>query len=927
MLVGLGAAGRCDDPRPRLGRHRTLADAPREFKAVHAGHVAVGDEHTARARLPVRQRFVATASDLRRDAERTELLLQQHQADGVVVDQQHGVGAPVGRHRRRGMRGCAWVGRAPRHRQRHFEAAAAAGLAAAADAPAQVLNDLLAQRQAETSATGVRAARRGQLRIRHKEPRLCFRPEAGAAVLHREAQLAGRSVQRQPHFYAALIGELHGVGQQVAQHLAQADGVEMGFQRRRPFHGGVQRQPLGRGRGLEGLAELAQPIARLHPLGAAREHAAFGLAEVQRARQQLQQAVARLLHRGEQLALLVIARALRQQAGTGEHGAQRVADLVAERSDELALRRRTRVLAQQRPFEPRLGLAALRHLALQAAVVALDDESRRQRRQQRRAEHRQHLLPAPARRVGDGKPALLQRAVLGRRERFHALGQHHRQLGPVIRHREEEFAVAVGHGAADGEHARVVPLHEVGHHVEVAQRGGGAPVVHGGQRVFERGRAHQPHTGVLARQVGQQKVALLHRQHPLAQRAQLQRPAVLAPRHQRRGAAAPRADEEQLVAPLFVAAGRHQHVGTAFQRGGIGLGPGARAFFDNLQPEPPCHLAQQVGAQAPHRALVFQRKRREAAVVGDADARVGAQPGALGLVEQHAARVQAQEVPYRHPLFNDGGVLGLVNRRQGLAHDAVQQGQGGPDAHRVRGRRAFGKGAHREVGQQHRLDREDGRRQLPQAHIGTAFGHRAQLVARVVDKHVLRVGEALAQIDLESAAGHHRHTQAAQVAGGREVGRLAPRHEDGRGLEEGFGEQRLGSHRVAGQHQRQQVGAALAEVGVAARQRGRAHGLHAQPRVPFHQGEVLADDAVQPAIGREHLQRRNLHLVHRHAHHRVVADPGALFGGERWRGGVRRRCQQPADQRADPQPQTHCHPGAPTGRNGADHKCRQRALF
>ena len=255
------------------------------------------------------------------------------------------------------------LGRARRRRQQQRERAALAGRARDADLAAEQPRDLAADVEAEARAA-VLARRRavGLLEgLEDQRELLVGDPDAGVGDREREDPVPARPARHDREPDLAVVGELHGVRQEVAQDLLEAllVGDDRGRQRRVAVDREAQALLLGE-RAERALHVVAQVDQR--ELAEVEVHLArLDLGQVEDVVDQREQVVAGRVDRLGELDLLLVevaGRVLGQHPRQDQEAVERRPQLVAHVRQELGL-----VLRGQRE---------LRGLLLEAAAGELD---------------------------------------------------------------------------------------------------------------------------------------------------------------------------------------------------------------------------------------------------------------------------------------------------------------------------------------------------------------------------------------------------------------------------------------------------------------------------------------------------------------------------------------------------------------------------
>ena len=221
LVQGVGVGGQGHDGHVAPGR-RQLAQRPRQGQAVHVGHHHVHQSQVKVLGLQQRQRLRARAGGAHPGLgpHRMDLHGGEHQIHRVVVDHQHVKHGAIGQvgWRRNGRslrRGCGPL--EPKHR-------ATPRLAVHPDLPALQHHQALAQAQPQAGAAKVFGGLQvGRLKA-VEDVGLALQGNAATRVFDLHLQV----LVEPSHVYLdlALRGELDGVVDQVAHHLAQPGAID-----------------------------------------------------------------------------------------------------------------------------------------------------------------------------------------------------------------------------------------------------------------------------------------------------------------------------------------------------------------------------------------------------------------------------------------------------------------------------------------------------------------------------------------------------------------------------------------------------------------------------------------------------------------------------------------------------------------------------
>ena len=271
-------------------------------------------------------------------------LLGDHRGKvGVVLDDQHG--RATARTQRRGIgRIVLAPGRLQgQHRQTHDEARALPRSTLQADLPAQYLDQLASDGQPQPGTAKAPAGGAVDL-LEGLEDALMLRwVDADAAVANDELQGLALLVQRHRRvadgqLHLAMLGELEGVGQQVAQDLLQAPTVTVDHLRHARLQMGQQAQALDLGHRAQAGVQLHQQVMDIQRLQLELHAPGLDLGQVEHVVDQLQQVVAGLVDDVRMLDLLlaeVAGDVVAQLLAEDQDAVERRAQLVRHVGEEL----------------------------------------------------------------------------------------------------------------------------------------------------------------------------------------------------------------------------------------------------------------------------------------------------------------------------------------------------------------------------------------------------------------------------------------------------------------------------------------------------------------------------------------------------------------------------------------------------------------
>ena len=331
------------------GRERDKTDARErglgldglpEGEAFHVRQIDVEHDELmrlaiARGALQFGQRFRARGGECGGDARVRGIFVQRFSQKGVARHEEHAqVLQSHGRfgRRRRRRRGL--------YRDGEPESRAAAGFALETDLTAHHLHELLADGEAEAGAA--EAARGGAVGLgeRLENLFLLLGCDTDAGVAHfatqfEDAFAVGLDAHAQLH--AAGFGELHGVADEVEQHLPQTSRIaaQRGGEVRGDEAG--QFDLFGMRGGGEQLHGIFDDLADAEVDLLERQPAGFNLGEVKDVVEQLEQGVRAVAGGLGEIILLRLQFGGQQQIEHADDAVHRGADLVAHRGEELRL--------------------------------------------------------------------------------------------------------------------------------------------------------------------------------------------------------------------------------------------------------------------------------------------------------------------------------------------------------------------------------------------------------------------------------------------------------------------------------------------------------------------------------------------------------------------------------------------------------------
>ncbi len=442
---GAGADAAGDDDCRALGA-RAVGDELGQVHARDARGVAVGDHHGIGLRAPqavqLAHGLVAGRRGCRLAAPGAQVVAEGTAGGAVAVHDQdaqaaHLVGARETRRRRAGD---AVEG------QPHVEGAAPPHLTLHADGPAHHVHELAADGQAQPRA--FLAAPRAAVGLPEglEDAGLVLRRDPDAGVADPEPQpvvlvLLPLLVGQDHHL--ALLGELHGIAQQIDEDLAQAVGVTPHQRRHTGPNVADQLQPLARGhgghcqrRGLHHQPHIEGRFRQLQPTG-------LDLREIQDVVDQRQQCLRGLTGNLQEASLFTAQVGVQGQAQHADDAVEGGADLMGHLGQEGALGLVAREGVFARVHEIRdvlegldgagdVALLVAQHLSVLAhhqAATVLGPEA---------ALHAADALDA---RLGEQPAALLARLALE-----HQAGPAH-HFGAGVAGRRRKGFIDVGDGA------------------------------------------------------------------------------------------------------------------------------------------------------------------------------------------------------------------------------------------------------------------------------------------------------------------------------------------------------------------------------------------------------------------------------------------------------------------------------------------------
>ena len=328
-------AGRQGDHRRRGLALLGLPGTPLrgDGKAVDVGHVQIQQHHIKGLGFEQRQRRLAATGQRDLVAITGQYQLQQLQVLGHVIHRQNA----QRRQRHAGQHGGGGHGLARRQGQANGKAGALVWNAADLQAPVHQFDQLAGNGGAQPGAA--KAARGTGIGLREggKHPAQLLRRHANAGVLHLHMQPLLRPLAH-VQCDAADGGEFDGVGEQVEQHLVNAQGIAL--KKLRLLRGVIQMQREGFFASLQAehvhqlLAQLAQrEIAHLQL-----QRTFFEFGRIQNVVEQAQQGAPRLPHGGQLALLLWVQGGIEQGLGKPQNGVQRCADFMAHIGQKAAAR-------------------------------------------------------------------------------------------------------------------------------------------------------------------------------------------------------------------------------------------------------------------------------------------------------------------------------------------------------------------------------------------------------------------------------------------------------------------------------------------------------------------------------------------------------------------------------------------------------------
>ena len=317
------------------GGGRPGAQLPGQDQAVHVRHVHVEQDHVvAGAAVDRGERVRGSLVVLDDHLPALQLAPDDEPVRGVVVDDQ---GAAAG-HLGRCLQQLVRRARPGRQVDQQGEGGAGAGRAVDDELAVHRLRQAPADRQAQAGPAVLPGRRGVDLGEGAEQPVHPVGGDADAGVPHREGQPALVRAHRQDDLAGG--GELHGVAEQVHEHLAQPGGVadEDG----RQAGGQVARQVEALGAGLHGdqVQRALHAVAQREGPGLQLQLARLDLGEVQDVVDDRQQGVTAAPDGLGVVALLGVQRGVEQQAAHADDGVHRGADLVAHGGEEGRLGRR-----------------------------------------------------------------------------------------------------------------------------------------------------------------------------------------------------------------------------------------------------------------------------------------------------------------------------------------------------------------------------------------------------------------------------------------------------------------------------------------------------------------------------------------------------------------------------------------------------------
>ena len=260
----------------------------------------------------------------------------------AVVDDQdaHAEERVLAWRKRGGLQHCKVLGRGERKVQDDLELAAGSGRAFQAHVAAHQTHEALDDRQAQ-SGTAKAAGDRGiGLGEGCEQPGLNRGGDTNARISHDEAKRHARGVDGQrtdAQMHASAIRELHGVGQQIGQDLAEARGVAEQRRGNVGRHVELEFEALGVELRRHDVGQFLDEIGQAEGGSLHDQLPGFDLRQVQHVVDHDEQRLAGQADLGEKIGLLEIQRRLPEQVRQADDRIHRRADLVAHVGEELAL--------------------------------------------------------------------------------------------------------------------------------------------------------------------------------------------------------------------------------------------------------------------------------------------------------------------------------------------------------------------------------------------------------------------------------------------------------------------------------------------------------------------------------------------------------------------------------------------------------------
>ena len=316
------------------------ADRPRRGQAVHHGHVHVHDDQVEALLARSLDGDLTVFGGGAAVAGGAHPGLEDHAVDRVVLDHQHAQRLPVldlGVDRfRGGLTGpFDHIGL-----DREGEGGAFAEGRHHADVAVHDVGHAPRNRQAQPRAA--EPARRGRVDLGEglEQPRQIVRGDAGAGIGDGEVEahtavfqpLAANDVRN-----LALVGELHRIGEQVMNDLADAQRIAAHDSRNVALEPGVEVQPLGFGLGLEGPGHPLVEILERHVDDLEGHLAGLDLGHVEDVVQQAQQIVAGVADDRQIVPLRRLQPRGGQQLGGAEDAVHRGAQFMRNDAEEVGL--------------------------------------------------------------------------------------------------------------------------------------------------------------------------------------------------------------------------------------------------------------------------------------------------------------------------------------------------------------------------------------------------------------------------------------------------------------------------------------------------------------------------------------------------------------------------------------------------------------